>query len=1237
MRNFIVLLSLVILTWCSPVFAKPQCTLTHYDEFNGLTQWWVTQIIQDRQGMIWISTWNGLNRYDGYEFVCFKSRAGDGVDIPSDRIDDIVLAEDGSLRCNIDNRVFGFCPQTCKYYELGKKEEARFVRMFKEKHKYELFLENSGAPQQFSDKNGTEWLVYRDGGLKYKDPFTRQYMSYQVDWHGASKIYFCMLDTEGNAWFTSSYGVFKLTFEKKAFQLFEQEIPMQVRSFYVDKKNRYWITTRDDATVRIYDGSNRLLGYLGPDGKLHSYYTSFGSPVYHIMQDSRGVFWLSSKPGGLYRLSETGDGCFTVDHFMHRDDDTYSISNDELYHTIEDKLGRIWVATFETGLNCIEKPQEKELRFLNENNSLKYPKNVAQRVRHIYITEHNQLIAATTTGLVVADISLSNPRDITFKCHRKDIRRSNSLSNNAVMYVAEDAAHHIYVCTESGGLNLITSEDILGNELEFKHYNALTGFPSDVTLSVLPINDYLLVVCRNRIVKLYTSGKYKGKIEPFFTNDYLRFSDACPVRLPDGRMIFGLQNGAFTVALEDLCVNKYVPPIVLTGLSVGDQELQRSVAMMDTLVLLPGNRTFTIHYAALGYSNNDHINYAFRMEKDGKWNDVGVNRTTSFYDLRPGEYHLYIRSTNSDGVWMDNERLLTIIVKPTFWETWWANLVYFMGILLFIAIGSYLLFTFYKLRQKMSIEQQISDVKLKFFTNVSHELRTPLTLIHGFVSEIAQEKDLGQNLRTQMAVVSDNVNRMLRLVNQILDVYKLESDRMKLCVQKVDLIPFVQHIMGYFDNMAASHQIDFCFESSMASLNMWADGDKLDKILFNLIGNAFKYTPKNKKIMVRVEAEGDNVIIRVEDQGVGINNESLKNLFDEFSNSKSRNLFNMPSSGLGLSFVKKLVDLHDGTITVSSQEGVGSKFIITLPRDREHFKGKDVEFILNDDAQQPLEANCLLRQNSTTTDAEEKVANGKMTILVVEDNDQMRFLLRSILSDKYHIIEASNGEIGLDSAREYMPDIIISDIMMPVMNGMEMLSHVRQDKVLSHIPVIMLTAKSDDESVINSIREGVDSYIVKPFNSELLKARIENLFEQRTRLQAYYQRKLMTIPAVSPETDEQSCKITVNDEFLDRLTQVVADHLADGDYSIEQMACEMNMSRSVLFKKLKAVTGMSPIEYLKAFRMKHAAQLLQTTTHSVTEVTYMVGINDPHYFSNCFKKQYGVSPTEFRDKQRRYE
>ena len=190
MRNFIVLLSLVILTWCSPVFAKPQCTLTHYDEFNGLTQWWVTQIIQDRQGMIWISTWNGLNRYDGYEFVCFKSRAGDGVDIPSDRIDDIVLAEDGSLRCNIDNRVFGFCPQTCKYYELGKKEEARFVRMFKEKHKYELFLENSGAPQQFSDKNGTEWLVYRDGGLKYKDPFTRQYMSYQVD------IFVCLIQKE---------------------------------------------------------------------------------------------------------------------------------------------------------------------------------------------------------------------------------------------------------------------------------------------------------------------------------------------------------------------------------------------------------------------------------------------------------------------------------------------------------------------------------------------------------------------------------------------------------------------------------------------------------------------------------------------------------------------------------------------------------------------------------------------------------------------------------------------------------------------------------------------------------------------------------------------------------------------------------------------------------------------------------------------------------------------------------
>ena len=1238
MRKAVILTCCLLLFWVKSLSAQSQCTVTHYDEFSGMTQWWVTQIVQDKQGMIWISTWNGLNRYDGYEFVCFKSHAGDGVEIPSDRIDDIVLADNGSLRCNIDSRVFGFCTKTCRFFALSKEEEQQWIKFFDDKHKKELAVEILGKSQRHQDLYGTEWLISWDGGLRYRNPANGQLIDYPADWHGAKKIRKCIVDTERNVWLTSNYGIFKMTFEKKSYKPFEQEVPMQVRCFYVDQKKRYWIATRDDATVRLYNAKNELLGYLGRDGKLHAGYTSFGSPVYHIMQDSKGSFWLSTKPDGLYRLREDAADGFKIEHFTHQEDDDYSLSDNNIYYTVEDDQGRLWIATFETGLNCLEHPYADKLRFLNKNNVLNYPKDVVRRTRQLYITKEHILLAATTTGLVVADISPEKPQDIHFKYHQKDAYRPNSLSNNAVMYVTEYDPSHIFVCTESGGLNLIESSDLLGDKLEFKHFNDLTGFPSDVTLSAVPQKDYLMVICKNQIVKLYLSGEQKGKIEPFFIHDRFRFSDARPVQLPDGRWIFGLQDGAFTTLPEDIRNSGFVPPIVLTGLSIGNQSLQRFTSPADSLILSPENRTFTIHFAALDYSGNSNIRYAIQMGDNNSWNDIGINRTASFYNLNPGEYHLRIRSTNGDGVWVDNDRLLTIIVTPTFWETRWSYLIYALGILLVIAISSYLLFVFYRLRQKMSIEQQISDIKLKFFTNVSHELRTPLTLIYGFVSEILKEPDMAQSLRTRMTVVSDNASRMLRLVNQILDVYKLESNKMKLRVRHLELIGFVRSVMGYFNNMAESHQIDYRFDSNTESLYMWADSDKLDKILFNLISNAFKYTPTGKMIRISVEEAGQNVFIKVEDQGVGISQESKKDLFKEFSHSSSKNIFNLPSSGLGLAFVKNLVTLHGGTIQVDSEVGVGSTFTVTLPLDRQHFEEEHAEFILDDETHEVMEERPMFGGDDISMTEESDPKTGKVSILIVEDNAQMRYLLHTILADKYHVIEAENGERGLQLAQEHIPDLIISDIMMPVMNGMEMLTQIRSKQTVSHIPVIMLTAKSDDESLIHSIREGVDSYIVKPFNSEILRARIENLLEQRARLQRYYQSRFMGLPSIAHEPNEQVVSPTGEEVFMENLSRIVYKHLTDGDFTVEQMANEMNMSRSVLFKKLKAMTDSSPNEYLKAIRMRRAAELLKTTNHSVTEITYMIGINDPHYFSNCFKKQYGLSPTEFRtEKNRRYE
>lgn len=683
MRKAILLTWCFLLCWAKPICAQPQCTVTHYDEFNGMAQWYVKRIVQDQQGMIWFATWNGLNRYDGYEFECFKSRVGDDVDVPSDRIRDLVLTKDGDLRCLVDEGIFGFSTKAYRFYKLSEAEEKQLHAEFKRSHKAEVAFESSGKPDHFKDIYGTEWTVNQFGNLKYKNPKTGQYVDYPADWKGIDRIRYCISDKEGNAWLTSNYGVFKLSFKEKPYQRFEQHIPTQVRYFFVDDKQRYWITTRDDATIRLYDRNNQLLGYLGHDGRLHNQYTSFKSPVYHIMQDSKGYYWLSSKPDGMFRVKETGNEVFSVENFAHQPENSNSLSNNNVYFSVEDRYGRLWIATYDGGINCITDPQADHPTFLNMNNGLNLAKESELRVRQLHITRDNILLAATTTGLLVADISPKNAKEIVFKHHDRDIQRRNSLSNNATMYVTEDKKHRIYICTESGGVNQILSDNLLADELEFRHFNTSTGFPSDVALSAVPNGDNILVVSNNQLIILMPDSNQIQNHEAFFWQDGMRFSDATPIQLPDGRTIFGLQNGAFTIRRKDIKKSTFVPPIAFTGISIENRQTDYTINAIDTLVLTPSERNITLRFAALDYSSENQILYAFRLGNGSEaWNYIGKDHSVTFLDLKPNTYKLQIRSTNNDGVWVDNMRTLTIIVKPTFWETRWAQLLYIMLLIL---------------------------------------------------------------------------------------------------------------------------------------------------------------------------------------------------------------------------------------------------------------------------------------------------------------------------------------------------------------------------------------------------------------------------------------------------------------------------------------------------------------------------------------------------------------------------
>ena len=652
----------------------------------------------------------------------------------------------------------------------------------------------------------------------------------------------------------------------------------------------------------------------------------------------------------------------------------------------------------------------------------------------------------------------------------------------------------------------------------------------------------------------------------------------------------------------------------------------------------------------------------------------------TYTNLPKGDYIFRVRSTNSDGVWVDNERILNITILPSFWETPLAYVLYVCFVLLIIFVAVYILFTIYRLKHEVSVEQQISDIKLRFFTNISHELRTPLTLIAGPVEQVLKNDKLPADAREQLVVVERNTNRMLRLVNQILDFRKIQNKKMKMQVQRVDIVPFVRKVMDNFEAVAEEHRIDFLFQTEKDHLYLWVDADKLEKIVFNLLSNAFKYTPNGKMITMFIREDENTVSIGVQDQGIGIAENKKKSLFVRFENLVDKNLFNQASTGIGLSLVKELVEMHKATISVDSRLGEGSCFKVDFLKGKEHYD-KETEFIL-EDAEAPVRmgqvvdiANSSIQSETLIPDDSEKIEavyeedaakeeNSKELMLLVEDNQELREFLRSIFSPMYRVVEAADGREGANKALKYLPDIIISDVMMPEKDGIEMTRELRADMTTSHIPIILLTAKTTIESKLEGLEYGADDYITKPFSATYLQARVENLLMQRKKLQSFYRDSLMHInmsvtsgelvastkamaeeekKIVSEREEEQTQlqsqqqptipDMSPNDrKFMDKLVELMEQNMDNGDLVVDDLLRELAVSRSVFFKKLKTLTGLAPIEFIKEIRIKRATQLIETGEFNMTQISYMVGINDPRYFSKCFKAQVGMTPTEYKEK-----
>ncbi len=1130
---------------------------------------------------------------------------------------------------------------------------------------------------------GTLWVHPYGGGFGYYDreggqlrPF---YNNRQAgEWRFSNKLHSAFSDRQGNLWLcTHSKDLEKVSFLPRQFELStptgqpDETQNNEVRSLWEDAEHNLWVGLKG-GKLMVMGAGRQELGYLTEAGTVSWQGTALRGNVYHIMQDRQGNFWISTKGDGLVKAEPVGNLCYKLTRYVNSHDNLYSLSDNSIYCTYEDEQGRIWVATFGGGINYLTRNAAGDDIFINHRNHLKsYPIDRCSKVRFITGDTKGNIWIGTTGGALRVNGKFRVPEEASFYHAVRIPNDLQSLSNNDVHWILPARSGELYFATFGGGLNKLTAVDDKG-KARFRSYTMRQGLPSDVLLSIREDKaGNLWISTENGISKFDPKTE---KFENYNDRDIshrIRFSEGASEVTSLGNVLFGTVSGICYFCPDSIRKSNYVPPIVLSDLLLANEQvvpgeqsvLKQTLDETARLELSHRENIFTIQYAALDYSAPDQIQYAYRLEGFEKtWNNVGRQRTATYTNLPKGSYVFKVRSTNADGVWTENTRSLPIEVLPSFWETPVAYLLYVLLVLAVIFIAVQTLFTFYRLKHRVSMERQMTDMKLRFFTDISHELRTPLTLISGPVEYVMENWKMPDEAREQLQVVERNTKRMLRLINQILDFRKIQNRKMKMQVQRVNVVAFTRKIMENFDAVAEEHRIDYLFETEKEELALYVDADKYEKIVFNLLSNAFKYTPNDKMITVFLHEDEHSVTVGVQDQGIGIPDNRRKSLFLRFENLVDKGVFNQTSTGIGLSLVKELVDMHRATIEVESKVGQGSCFTVTFLKGKEHYD-ETTEFLPDDmmphaamkgQVEEASGSLPVVADEEPAANEEAARTSGKELMLLVEDNAELRLFLRNIFASEYRVVEAENGVQGFEKAMKYLPDIIISDVMMPEKDGIELTRDLRDEISTSHIPIVLLTAKTAIESKLEGLEYGADDYITKPFSATYLKARVKNLLAQRRKLQELYRATLLSVPATAIENEEvpptvvpeaqaeaksvadasPALELSPNDRrFLDNLVAFMEKNIDNGDLVVDDLVKVVSLSRSVFFKKLKTLTGLAPVEFIREIRINRAALLIRTGEYTIAQIAYMVGINDPRYFSKCFKQQMGMTPTEYKEKK----
>lgn len=1190
---------------------------------NMLNNNYLNLIFEDSEGNLWIgSENNGLNLYipSTGEMKAFTAPH----DITSNNISSIAEDEDGNIFIGTQTRGLNkYNIKTKKFTPIFYKENTLLlIKDMMIGNDHLLYIGTDGQGMKFYNKsnNQIEDFSLASGPLDLSQ----------------SKVHSIIQDKENNFWLgIFQKGVYFIPGAKRRFGYYGfkslNNNPIgssAVMSICKDKDGITWVGTDGDGIYGINDKGERVAHFKQTASQL-----SVPNIILSIFEDSNNNLWVGSYTKGLAKLDRRTGNCEYVKELQ--DARVYTIN--------EDKNKNLLVGTHGSGfysinLNTLHMTHYESRK--NENNDFTIDELSNDWINDIFCDSQGQIWIAHYKG-----VSCFNPQKNTFINY---LGKNNILPLCVAYSLYEDRDGHIWIGT-SEGLSLFDKESE-----SVKNYTTKNGLPSNVICGICDDKDKNIwistyygiskfIVSENRFKNYYAGDGLQGN----------EFTRGAQYQDKDGKIYFGGIYGITFFSPEDIIETKKKVLVLITDFYIlntpvkkgdksgGEDIVDTSVLDAKEFHLAYKDNTFSIEFSSLEFSNPERIVYQYTIDELGHgWQNSypGMNRIT-YTGLAPGTYTFRLRAIDHDSY--SDIKTVKIIISPPWYLSLWAYIVYVLVALLLIYFVVTYIYSRIRHKQerlkRLHIEQ-MNEAKLQFFINISHEIRTPMTLIINPVEKLIKEnKDHG--LQKTYIMIYRNSQRILRLINQMMDVRKLDNGQMRLYFRETDIVGFIEDLMTAFEYQAQRKNINFSFVHDYEKLFVWIDLNNFDKVLLNILSNAFKYTPDNGNITIRLRTGSDQATqgplheyfeISVSDNGIGIDKDKIEQIFERFYQISSNFTNSNFGTGIGLHLARSLVELHHGVIFAENREdSQGTRFIIRLPLRSEHLVATE----LASDTDYKTTRSNKLSIPSILPEIMENIADDKVKmikprtkykILIVEDEDEIRKFIEDELCHDYKIIASENGKKGLDRTLSDMPDLIICDVMMPEMDGITFSKKVRQNINISHIPIILLTAKSTPENEIEGFESGVDAYVTKPFSTDVLKSTIVSLIENRERLRSRF--------TGQQHIEENISKIEMKsaDEILmQRILKIINENLSNPDLSVEMLAANIGMSRVHMHRKLKELSSQSTRDFIKAIRLKQAATLLASKKMTIAEVAYATGFSNPSHFSNSFREFYGMSPKEY--------